>query len=139
MSSLKNLVRLHQWTLDEKRQTLVELETLHDKLTTDLSGLSAQMDHERAVAEKSEQGMAAYPAFVAVVLERRRKLAETIEKVEASIDAARDEVSLAYQELKKYELAQANEEKREKKRQERLEQILQDEQGAESHRRRANQ
>ena len=137
MTSLNNLVRLHRWTLDEKRQMLAELEHLLDKLNHDLSQLSHQMDQERAAAEKSEEGMAAYPTFVAVVLERRRKLTDTIEKVEASIEAARDEVSDAYQELKKYEMAVSNHEKREKKKRDRLERLMEDEQANETHRRRA--
>ena len=137
MSSLDNLVRLHRWVLDEKRQKLTELERLQERMNEDLTQLERELNKEADAAQTSFEGTVAYPAYVSAVMERRKKLRNSIAELASSIEAARDEVSEAFQEFKKYELAKTNHDKRESQKRQRREQALLDEQGLQSHRRRA--
>ena len=133
--ALENLVRLHRWTLDEKRRLLTDLERLAQRLSKDITTLDEEIASEQEVASQSLEGAVAYPAFVAVAKRRREKLVESLRAVEAEGEEARIAVRAAFQELKKYELAQAAASKRAKDKAARAEQQAEDELGLELHRR----
>ncbi len=135
MTALGSLVRVHSWALNEKRQKLAGLEELADKMRQDLEHLEAELNSEQRAAAGSIEGTIAFPAFVAAALERRRKLRESIASLGLEIGAARAEVREAFQEVKKYELARDNYERRERENVARREQRELDELGANMHRR----
>ena len=135
MTALGSLVRVHSWALNEKRQTLAGLEELSDKLRQDLENLEAELQHEQSAAASSVEGTIAFPAFVAAALERRKKLRVSIANLDLAIEAAREEVREAFQEVKKYELARDNHDKRERERIAKREQNALDELGVNLHRR----
>ncbi len=135
MTALGSLVRVHSWALNEKRQKLAGLEELVDEMHQDLEQLEAEVNNEQRVAADSIEGTFAFPAFVVAALERRKKLSESIANLGLVIDAARAEVREAFQEVKKYELAQDNYERREREKIARREQRELDELGADMHQR----
>ncbi len=135
MTALGSLVRVHSWALNEKRQKLAGLEELADKMHQDLEQLAADLNSEQRAAAGSMEGTIAFPAFVAAALERRKKLRESIADLGLAIDAARGEVREAFQEVKKYELARDNHERREREKIARREQRELDELGANMHQR----
>ena len=136
MTALGSLVRVHTWALNEKQQTLAGLEELAEKIRKDLEGLEAEMLQEQSAATGSIEGTIAFPAFVAAALERRKKLRVSIANLDLGIEAAREEVREAYQEVKKYELARDNYQRREQDRISLRERNELDELGANLHRRR---
>jgi flagellar biosynthesis chaperone FliJ len=136
MSALNSLIRVHGWALDEKRRKLVALENLADKLKKDLRCLKEELEREQDEASRSLEGTVAFPTFIAAALERRKRLRESIAKVERSVEAAREDVTQAFQETKKYELARDNNEQRERHERDRREQSELDELGLNAHRRR---
>ncbi len=135
MTALGSLVRVHSWALNEKRQKLAGLEELADKMHQDLEQLAADLNSEQRAAAGSMEGTIAFPAFVAAALERRKKLRQSIADLGLAIDAARGEVRDAFQEVKKYELARDNHERREREKIARREQRELDELGANMHQR----
>jgi flagellar export protein FliJ len=135
MSALGSLVRVHTWALNEKRQKLSELEALGQKLRNDLEVLEAELQQERSAATGSAEGTLAFPPFVAVALERRKKLRVSIANLDLGIEAAREEVREAYLEVKKYELARDNYERRERDKRALRERKELDELGATLHQR----
>ncbi len=135
MTALGSLVRVHTWALDEKRRTLGGLEQLAEKLRNDLEDLEAELRREQTAATGSIEGTIAFPAFVAAALERRKRLRVSIANLDLAIEAAREEAREAYQEVKKYELARDNYERRERDRLALRERNALDELGATLHRR----
>ena len=135
MTDLGSRVRVHSGVLDEKCQKLAGLEELAGKMHEDLENLEAELDSEQRAATGSIEGTIAFPAFVAAALERRKKLRESIAGLGLAIDAARAEVREAFQEVKKYELAQEIHERREREKVARREQRELDELGANMHQR----
>ena len=135
MSALNSLVRVHSWSLDEKRQKLAELDGIADKLRADLVALEQELIQEQSAASGSVEGSIAFPAFVAATLERRKRLRQSIANIELACAAARDEVNQAFQEMKKFELARDNQIAEEQSEAARREQIIMDELGVELHRR----
>ncbi|WP_193371024.1 flagellar FliJ family protein [Pelagibius marinus] len=137
MSALDQLVRLHRWNLDEKRQKLAELERFRGKLLGNIESLEAELAREQAAAERSEVTSVSLPAFIKATVDRRRKIEGSIDEVDRSIALARDEIAQAFQEFKKYETAHDNHLRREAMKQSRREQNAADELGIDLHRRQA--
>lgn len=135
MTALESMIRVHGWILEEKRRDLAEIQIFADKLKNDLAELDRNVEAEREAAGQSDAASLAYPSFVAAALERRKRLSETIGKLELQIDAARDEVAQAFKELKAYETAYENHERREAAGRDRAEGIAQDELGVSLYRR----
>jgi chromosome segregation ATPase len=137
VSALDQLVRLHRWNLDEKRQKLAELERFRAKLLGNIESLEAELAREQAAAERSEVTSVSLPAFIKATVDRRRKIEGSITEVDRSIALARDEIAQAFQEFKKYETAHGNHQRREALKQSRREQNAADELGIDLHRRQA--
>ena len=129
MTALKQLVRLHRWSLDEKRQKLAELERLADRLRADVKALDDSLEAEKAPARQSVEGAAAYSRFAAAMAERRGVFERSIADVESQAEAARAEVQAAFQEYKTYELGLKNHERREAQKRARREQAALDDVG----------
>ncbi len=135
-AALANLIRLHRWTLDERRRQVADLEALSGRLGADIETLDGEIAREQAAAAESLEGAVAYPAFLAAARRRRAKLADSLQAVEGEIAQARDAVQAAFEELKKYEQAEANARRRAREKRERAERAAEDELGLELHRRR---
>ena len=116
MTALDSMVRVHRWVLEEKQRKLVDLRTLLERLKCDLEGLDAELE-------------------AAAALDRRRKLCETIANLEQETEAAREEVTEAFSELKKYEIASDNRASQESDKRKRRERINLDELGVSIYRR----
>jgi hypothetical protein len=131
------LVRLHRWTLDEKRQKLAELERFRVKLLGNIEALEADLAREQVAADRTDVTSISLPAFIKATIDRRRKIEGSIAEIDRTIAAAREEITLAFQEFKKYETAQGNHLRREALKRSRREQTVSDELGIELHRRQA--
>jgi flagellar export protein FliJ len=136
VSALDQLVRLHGWTLDERRRKVVDLEQLCERLQADLDRLDGELKREEATASGSIELQAAFTAYAAVARKRREKLARSVADVGLEIARAQDEVTEAFQELKRYEQALANRKSRAADEQRRRDQNAADEVGLQIHRRR---
>ena len=75
--------------------------------------LDNHLSEEGRRATENEIGRFAYPSFARSIRERKEKLAASISEIERSITEARIELQEAYQELKKFELAEEARVKRE--------------------------
>lgn len=137
MTALDQLVRLHRWTLDEKRQKLAELERFRVKLLGNIEMLEADLAREQAAAERLDVANVSLPAFIKATIDRRRKIEGSIVEIDRTIAAARDEITEAFQEFKKYETAHGNHLRREALKQSRRDQATADELGIDLHRRQA--
>ncbi len=135
MTGLANLVRLHRWILDEKRQKLVEIEQLSERFRCELEVLEQSLEAEKAEAARTLDGALAFQTFIAPALERRRTLRETVANIEREIEAARHDVGTAFQDLKKYETARGMQERLETEQRERTAQIALDDLGLSLYRR----
>jgi flagellar export protein FliJ len=127
MKGLPALIRLHTWELDGKRRELADLQRVEDGFHAEVSKLESDMLAEQEYAKDSESGVFAYGGFAAGVIHRRQVLAQSIAEIQLRIEAKREEVAEAYQELKRYEITLANREKQERLEQERLDQANLDE------------
>ncbi|MBV8888185.1 MAG: flagellar FliJ family protein [Alphaproteobacteria bacterium] len=108
MSALDTLIRVHRWQLDERRRLVAGLDSLAARLRTDAQRIQDEAEEEARVAGLSLATGSAYPGFIRGLIERRQQLEHSIAEVEAQIAEAREAVSIAFQDVKRYELAAAN-------------------------------
>ena len=135
MKGLPTLIRLRKFELEEKRRLLAEREAQAAAIENDINGLDMAVLHEQEAARRSQEVAFAYPAFARMAIDRRRELVEMLIAAHREVELAAEQVTIAYQELKKFEVAQANREKREREEQARKDQILLDEMAIEGFRR----
>lgn len=107
MAGLKNLIRLHEWTVDERRRELGAHLKYLNELDQALVDLEHELQREQALAGASADGLNfTFGAYYKNVRYRRERFQRQIREKEAEIADARDILSRAYMELKKYQVAQ---------------------------------
>lgn len=137
MRDLDGLIRMHRWQLDEKRRALAELEAFADRLSDEMAKLDRDMEREKAAAAASAEPMPGFAAWRDSMLTRRKRLEQSMTSVNAQLEAARDDIAAAFQELKKFELARDDRRRRADQRRRRAERQMFDDIALEGFRRRA--
>jgi flagellar export protein FliJ len=136
MSALDSLIRLHRWQLDERRRQLADLDQLLYKLRQEELKLDAEQSTEQQVAGASAEAAFGYGGYARGVVERRRKLAQSIVEVEQQIVQAREALAETYQEVKRYEITASNRLHQQRQKLDRQQQRMMDEIAVEGYRRR---
>jgi flagellar export protein FliJ len=135
MRNRESLIRLHRFHVDEKRRKLAELELMLQEFRARERELEAQVLSEQKKAGISDVAHFAYPMFAKSVIRRRQNILTSIEDIDKQIEAAKEELSGAFRELKKYEIIEDNRKRRHRKDVMRVEQMELDEVAAGIHRR----
>lgn len=126
---LKNLIRVHDWEVDEARRRLGDLLAVQEDLKRQLQRLEDELRREQALAYENPETATFYGAYADGVIQRRERLTESIRKMDGEVEAAREVVRNAFRELKKYQIAQEARDLEEKKERDKLEQGALDEMG----------
>lgn len=113
MKSRETLIKLHRFRADEAKTKLSGLEAIRADMGRKVAELDNHLSEEGRRATENEIGRFAYPSFARSIRERKEKLAASIAEIERSITEARIDLQEAYQELKKFELAEEARVKRE--------------------------
>jgi flagellar FliJ protein len=138
MSALETLIRVHRWQLDERRRYLAGLDGLAARLRADAERLQVEADAEARAAGFSLDAASAYPEFIRSLIERRREIERSIAEIDLQITEARDAVTTAFQEVKRYELAAAHRAREARRRIAHRDQREEDALGLQIHRRKRN-
>lgn len=138
MRALPNLIRLHRWQLDERRRAVADLEVLRLTICQDIDRLEVEIAEESGASRELTEGVALFPSYFANARARRTRMEASIEEIDVSLDAAREEAAKAYRELRKYETALENSQRQKELTENRREQSEQDEVGLGIFRRRVN-
>lgn len=139
MSSLATVIRVHKWQLDERRRALAELQSLADRLHDEARRLEDEIHREQETAKSDFEASFAYAGYAKRAMLRRQRIADSITQVEEQIAAATEAMAEAFQELKRFELAEEERQRREKEKLRRKENAMLDETAVVGHRRRQQQ
>lgn len=129
MKTRDTLIRLRRFELDEKRQKVTDIEMMiadFEQMTRDLD---RQVEDEQARAGVSDINHFAYPTFAKAAIQRRDNLATSIQELQAKLDAAREELAEAFEEVKKVELIEERDQERNRMNRNRAEMAELDEMG----------
>ena len=133
--NLHTLIRLNEWSVDERRRDLGQvLQSLAD-LEDGLRRLGEELVREQQVVQASpDEAGFFYGNYANAVIDRRDHLKHGIARMEDEVAKAREKLNDAYRDLKKYEVVQENRDLREVQEQARKEQMTLDELGLQVHR-----
>lgn len=110
MRSRESLIRLNRFHVDEKRRNVAEIEAMMADFKRKQAELEQQIEAEQQRSGVTDVNHYAYPTFAKAAIDRRDNLGASLAALEQQLDAAKDELSEAYAELKKYELLHEKEE-----------------------------
>lgn len=133
MKSRDSLIRLKRFQVDEKRRQLSQIEMM----IADFQRMISDLD-DQIVGEQNRVGIHdithfAYPTFAKAAIQRRENLKVSVKDLEVKLDAARDELSLAVEDLKKIELIEERDQARERAERDAQEQERLDEMASRRH------
>ena len=140
MRTYKPLIQLAKQKLDEKKTKLADIVRLRESHEKQIQDIDDQIEAERAAAidaaDDAERVFIgnAFPQFVDAARGKQKTIAETLEQIERQERLARIEVQGAYQDVRKYELAEEQRLEKERLERERVEQIEMDELALNLHR-----
>lgn len=104
MKSRKSLIQLRRFEVDERRQTVSDIENMIAELQQMVVDLERQIEVEQERAGVSDVNHFAYPTFAKAAIQRRDNLKNSVTELEAKLVEARDQLAEAFEELKKVEL-----------------------------------
>ncbi len=104
MKSRKSLIQLRRFEVDERRQTVADIEAMMGELQQMVIDLERQIEVEQEKAGVSDVNHFAYPTFAKAAIARRDNLKNSCAELEAKLEEARDQLAEAFEELKKVEL-----------------------------------
>ncbi|GAA0601811.1 flagellar FliJ family protein [Caenispirillum bisanense] len=136
---LHGVIRLHKWTVDEKRRALGQLLQREEEILRFQRLLQEELLREQTLARQDVTLAMAFGQYLKLYSRRRDALAQALVEVRQRIDAARQDLAEAFLDLKTYELTQASRDRQEKLERDRKEQAMLDEIGLTLHRRREQQ
>lgn len=102
--SRKSLIQLRRFEVDERRQTVGDIETMMEELQQMVIDLERQIEVEQERAGVSDVNHYAYPTFAKAAIQRRDNLKTSIKELGVKLVEARDQLAEAFEELKKIEL-----------------------------------
>jgi flagellar export protein FliJ len=129
MKGLATLIRLAKFNLDEKRRQLAELERLREHLLRSLDKLAVEVSREQQTAAESQDPFTGYASYARAALDRRAVIEQSLADLAPQLGAAAEAVTAAFQEFKRYELAEENNHRRAAAKDRRREQARLDETG----------
>ncbi len=104
MKSRKSLIQLRRFEVDERRQTVADIENMLEDLKQMVVDLERQIEVEQEKAGVNDVNHFAYPTFAKAAIQRRDNLQNSIKELEKKLEEARGELAEAFEELKKVEL-----------------------------------
>ncbi|MDK9697017.1 MAG: flagellar export protein FliJ [Siculibacillus sp.] len=133
MKSRDSLIRLKRFQVDEKRRQVTQIEMM----IADFNRMVSDLD-DQIVAEQNRVGIHdvthfAYPTFAKAAIQRRDNLKVSIHDLEMKQEAARDELAIAVEDLKKIELIEERDQSRERAERDAAEQEALDEMAGRRH------
>ena len=132
---LNTLIRLNEWTVDERRRELGDVLSSLAELESGLQRLREELASEQGVVQASpEEAGFFYGNYAKAVIERRQRFNTSIARMEEEIAQAREKLNEAYRELKKFEIVQDLRDTHEAQELARKEQIDLDEMGLQAYR-----
>lgn len=127
---LDSLLRLHNWTVDERRRELGTLLAREEELIQFRKRLDMEYLHEQKVAtEDPTYAGYTFAAYAQYYRQRCEQWARTLQALREEIELARDNLADAYRQLKVYEEVQEKRAENERQEEARKEQIVFDEIG----------
>ncbi len=114
MKSRDTLIRLKKFQVDEKRRKVAQIESMiadFDRMAADLER-EIKIEQERAGIH--DPGHFAYPTYAKAPIQRRENINRSADELKVQLEAAKDMLADAFEELKKVEQLDERDQMRER-------------------------
>ena len=122
MKSRESLIRLKRFQVDEKRRQVGQIELMVTEFEGMIRDLDAQIAFEEQKAGISDVAHFAYPTFAKAAHQRKENLLVSIADLNEQLEQAQDQLREAIGELKKVEMLEERDHKREQAERDQVEQ-----------------
>ena len=112
MKGINTLIKLHKRTLDELRRKMVSLESQKAQLQQAIRNLQQELNDEVSLGAKQPEMATFFGEFAKRIKERQEKMRDEIRLLDEQIKKLNEEIFDAFTELKKFEIAKENAQKR---------------------------
>lgn len=114
MKTRDSLIRLKRFQVDEKRRQLAQIESMIAEFNRMADELDDQIRSEQERVGITDVTHFAYPTFAKAAADRRDNLRNSAHELDDQLQRARDELSEAIEELKKFEQLEERDQQRER-------------------------
>jgi len=98
------MVQLRRFDVDEKQQKVADIEAMIQDFSQMVVDLDRQIEVEQERAGVTDVNHYAYPTFAKAAIQRRDNLSASIEDLGVKLNAAREDLADAFEDLKKVDL-----------------------------------
>lgn len=106
MKRRDSLLRLKRFRVDELKRRLATLDEMKADLEKKLVDLDDSVVRERQRASDSDIGRLAFPSFLQSIDARRKNILNTQKELERERSLQQDDLTVAFQDLKSFEIAE---------------------------------
>lgn len=129
MKGINTLIKLHKRQLDLLRRQLVDLERQKERLIEASRLVEQELEAEIELASKYPEMGNFFGNFAERIKLRQQKIHFEIELLDGTMNEVREQITVGFSELKKFEIAKEQMLRRKKEADDRTEQMLMDELG----------
>jgi flagellar protein FliJ len=126
MKSRETMIRLKKFQVDEKRRRVAQIEAMIADFERMANDLDREVANEERRAGISDPAHFAYPTYARAARTRKENILTSADELKGQLDAAKSELEMAFEELKKVEVLQDREVAAERAEEARREQIEMD-------------
>jgi flagellar export protein FliJ len=114
MKSRDTVIRLKKFQVDEKRRKVAQIESMIADFDRMAGDLEREIKTEQERAGIHDPAHFAYPTYAKAAIQRRENIKRSGDELKAQLDAAKDALADAFEELKKVELLDERDQQRER-------------------------
>jgi len=104
MKSRETLIRLKKFQVDEKRRRVAQIEAMIADFDRMANDLDREVANEERRAGISDPAHFAYPTYARAARTRRENIVNSANELKGQLDAAKGELELAFEDMKKVEI-----------------------------------
>ena len=109
MKSRETLIRLKKFQVDEKRRRVAQIEAMVADFERMANDLDREVANEERRAGISDPAHFAYPTYARAARTRRENIVNSANELKGQMDAAKADLEIAFEDMKKVEILQDRE------------------------------
>lgn len=135
MKQLETLIKMHKFHVDEQRRVLAAKQAEADAIMMAIATLQAnlEMEKERASQTEEQEVLFSIGVYIKEQLKKHERMQRDLSAKEAEVNVEREKLSMMFEELKRYEIAQENWEEEQRLAEQKAENKVYDEQSGQRH------
>ncbi|NDE91438.1 MAG: hypothetical protein EB059_09965 [Alphaproteobacteria bacterium] len=141
MRQLETLIKMHKLYVDEQRRILAAKQGEADAILMAIAALQANLEMEKERASQTDEADVLFSIgiYIKDQLQRHERMQRDLSAKEREVHTEREKLSVMFEELKRYEIAQENWENEQRKAEQTAENKVYDEQSGQRHHRKGEE